>query len=61
MSGATAIDLRLKNGKTWRIGTDDPEGLAQALNEARTIRLTSSCCVKGRKESHWFWLTTATK
>ena len=32
--GLSAIELLTRNGKTCRIGTDDPEGLAQALGEA---------------------------
>lgn len=32
--GFSAIELLMRNGKTCRIGTDDPEGLAQALGEA---------------------------
>ena len=36
ISGFSAIELTMKNGKTCRIGTDDPEGFAQALYEALT-------------------------
>ncbi len=32
--GLSAIELLMKNGRTCRIGTDDPEGFAQALQEA---------------------------
>ena len=32
--GRSAIELLMSNGKTCRIGTDDPDGLAQALGEA---------------------------
>ena len=32
--GRSAIELLRSNGKTCRIGTDDPDGLAQALGEA---------------------------
>ncbi len=31
VSGLSAVELRMKNGKTYRIGTDDPNGLAQAI------------------------------
>lgn len=34
VSGFSAIELQMKNGKYYRIGTDDPEGLARALGEA---------------------------
>jgi hypothetical protein len=34
VSGFSAIELQMKNGKLFRIGTDDPEGLAQAIDEA---------------------------
>ncbi len=30
VSGLTAIELQLKNGKKYRIGTDDPDGLSRA-------------------------------
>ena len=30
----TAIELKMKNGKTCRIGTDEPEVLTAALQEA---------------------------
>ena len=33
ISGFSAIELTMKNGKMCRIGTDDPEGFAQALYE----------------------------
>ena len=32
--GLSAIELLMKNGRTCRIGTDDPDGFAQALQEA---------------------------
>ena len=32
--GLSAIELLMKNGKTCRIGTDDPEGFAHALEAA---------------------------
>ena len=32
--GLSAIELLMKNGRTCRIGTNDPEGFAQALQEA---------------------------
>lgn len=31
--GLSAIELLMKNGRTCRIGTNDPEGFAQALQE----------------------------
>lgn len=34
VSGFSAIELQMKNGKLYRIGTDDPEGLAKAVGEA---------------------------
>ena len=34
ISGSAAIELQMKNGKRFRIGTDDPEGLAKAVDEA---------------------------
>jgi hypothetical protein len=34
VSGLSAVELRIKNGRTYRIGTDDPEGLVKAINEA---------------------------
>jgi len=33
VSGFSAIELRMKNGKLYRIGTDEPDNLAKALNE----------------------------
>ena len=36
ISGFSAIELLMKNGKSCRIGTDDPEGFAGALYEALT-------------------------
>ena len=33
VSGFSAIELQMKNGKTYRIGTDDPDNLAAALDE----------------------------
>ena len=33
VSGFSAIELRMKNGKLYRIGTDEPNNLARALNE----------------------------
>ena len=32
VSGLDAVELQLKNGDIRRIGTDDPKGLAAALN-----------------------------
>jgi len=34
VSGFSAIELQMKNGKFYRIGTDDPEGLARAVGRA---------------------------
>lgn len=34
VSGFWAVELQLRNGKKYRIGTDDPEGLAQTIQEA---------------------------
>jgi hypothetical protein len=33
VSGLTAVELQMKNGKRYRIGTDDPDGLASAIHE----------------------------
>ena len=34
VSGLSAIELKMKSGKTCRIGTDDPTGLTNALGRA---------------------------
>ena len=34
VSGFSAIELQMKNGKRYRIGTDDPDNFAAALDEA---------------------------
>jgi hypothetical protein len=34
VSGFSAIELQMKSGKRYRIGTNDPEGLAKAVGEA---------------------------
>ena len=34
VSGFSAIELQMKSGKTYRIGTDEPDSLAKALDEA---------------------------
>ncbi len=34
VSGFLAIELQMKNGKCYRIGTDDPDNLAEALDKA---------------------------
>jgi hypothetical protein len=34
VSGFDAIELEMKNGKRHRIGTDDPQGLLQAIQQA---------------------------
>ena len=38
VSGRYAIELQMKSGKIYRIGTDDPQGLTQALGEAMIDR-----------------------
>ncbi len=35
VSGLHAIELQMVNGQRYRIGTDDPEGLALAIEDAR--------------------------
>jgi len=37
VSGLSAIELQMKNGKYYRIGTDDPTGLASAVEEALRV------------------------
>jgi len=34
VSGLEAVELQLDNGRVWRLGTDDPEGLREALERA---------------------------
>lgn len=34
VSGLKAVELRMKNGKTFRIGTDEPDALTDALDGA---------------------------
>ena len=34
VSGLEAVELKMKNGKTYRIGTDEPEALTAALQAA---------------------------
>ena len=34
VSGFSAIELQMKHGKHYRIGTDDPDNLAEALEKA---------------------------
>lgn len=34
VSGFSAIELQMKTGKKYRIGKDDPEGLARAVGQA---------------------------
>ena len=34
VSGFSAIELQMKGGKLYRIGTDDPAGLAEAIGDA---------------------------
>ncbi|MFP4173658.1 MAG: hypothetical protein ACLFV4_12175 [Candidatus Hydrogenedentota bacterium] len=35
VSGLEAVEMHLKNGKKFRIGTDDPQGLTEAIRNAR--------------------------
>ena len=35
VSGLDAVELRLKSGEVRRIGTDDPQGLAGAIEQSR--------------------------
>ncbi|HEY7842950.1 MAG TPA: hypothetical protein VID30_04620 [Bradyrhizobium sp.] len=35
VSGLDAVELRLKSNEVRRIGTDDPQGLAEALRSRR--------------------------
>lgn len=37
VSGFWAVELQLRNGRTYRIGTDDPEGLAEAIQGANKL------------------------
>ena len=37
VSGLSAIELKMKSGKIYRIGTDDPRSFAQALDEALNL------------------------
>lgn len=34
VSGFSAVELQMKNGKLYRIGTDEPDSLARALDDA---------------------------
>lgn len=34
VSGFSAVEFEMKNGRRYRIGTDDPEGLAKAIEQA---------------------------
>lgn len=38
VSGLDAVELMMGDGRTYRIGTDDPEALAAAINGARKQR-----------------------
>jgi hypothetical protein len=38
VSGFSAIELEMKNGRIYRIGTDDVEGLAKAIEEALSLQ-----------------------
>jgi hypothetical protein len=35
VSGLDAVELHLKSGEIRRIGTDDPQGLAAAIEQSR--------------------------
>ena len=37
VSGLDAVEVRLKSGKKFRIGTDDPQGLVRAIQQASGI------------------------
>jgi len=34
VSGFEAVELRLQNGRRYRVGTDDPAGLLAAIHQA---------------------------
>ncbi len=47
VSGFSAIELQMKSGKRYRIGTDDPDNLAKALNEVLSdvpVHLVAAGC-----------------
>lgn len=37
VSGFWAVELQLRNGRQYRLGTDDPEGLAEAVRGASKL------------------------
>ena len=37
ISGLSAIEIKMKNGKTYRIGTDEPKNLERAITQAIKI------------------------
>ena len=37
VSGLRGVEITLKNGKYFRLGTDDPENLAQAIKESLRV------------------------
>ncbi|MEM7347525.1 MAG: hypothetical protein AAF485_25080, partial [Chloroflexota bacterium] len=39
VSGLSAIELKTTQGKTYRVGTDDPQGLAQALVDSNITQI----------------------
>ncbi len=41
VSGTGAVEIKLRSGQRFRIGTDEPEALAQALRMAITAPLTN--------------------
>lgn len=47
VSGLSAVELQMKNGKLYRIGTDDPAGLASAINVALLDRAFDSQTAPG--------------
>ena len=38
VSGLSAVELKLKNGRAFRIGTDEPENLAAAIRERLALQ-----------------------
>ena len=41
VSGWDAVQIRMKNGKQFRLGTDEPEALVAAINDAKKTSITS--------------------
>jgi hypothetical protein len=42
VAGFSAVEVRLKSGKQFRLGTDKPEEFAQAIQNAKAIRPTQT-------------------